>query len=128
MSASTIRAQLLKSNKFRSRIVEVSIPSDDPAAEPATLKVKIRQPSVEERNAIFSDAKVAKDGSVSAGGSARTGALAIIYCARDPETDEPVFAHADLDSLLQCPAGGWVDFLSAKVMEVLVEAQDIAKK
>lgn len=122
MSASDIRAQLLKSNKFRSRIVEVQL------SETEVLKVKVKQPSVEERNAIFSGAKVNKSGEVTAGDSGRTGALAIIHCARDPDTDEPIFSIADLDTLLSTPAGGWVDFLAARVMEVLVEAQDIAKK
>ena len=123
MTASDLRAQLLKSNQFRSRIVEVTLPD---VAEP--LKVKVKQPSVEERNAIFAGAKVSKGGDVDAGSSVKTGALAIIYCARDPDTDEPVFTVSDLDTLLSTPAGGWVDFLAAKVMEVLVEAQEIAKK
>ena len=121
-----LRASFLKSNPFRSRVVEVLVPQAD--AEPLTLKVKVKQPSVAERNQIFAEAKVSKNGDVNAGASAKTGALAIIYCARDPDTDEPVFTIADLDTLLGTPAGSWVDFLAGKVMEVLVEAQDLAKK
>lgn len=126
MAASELRSQFLRYNPFRSRVVEVTIPS--PEGEPAVvLKVKIKQPSVQERQAIFADAKVSRNGEITTN-NARTGALAIIQCARDPDTDAPIFEGSDLDSILASPAGGWVDFLSAKVMEVLVEANDLAKK
>lgn len=120
MSASDLRAQLLKSNKFRTRNVEVELPDG------TKITVRVKQPSVEERNAIFAGTRV-KNGEVDAGASAKVGALAIIHCVRDPDTDEPLFAPADLDSLLQTPANGWVDFLASKVLEVLAEAQETAK-
>lgn len=123
---SPLRAKFLRYNPFRSRIVEVQIPVQE-GEEPITLSVKIQQPSVAERQSIFADAKVSKNGEVTTN-NARTGALAILQCVRDPDTNAPVFEAADLDSILASPAGGWVDFLSAKVMEVLVEANDLAKK
>ncbi len=131
MSAKDIRASLLKHNPFKSRIVEISVPGeplkDGSPGTPEVLKVKVKQPSVEERQAIFAEAKVGRDGAVSAS-SSKTAALAIIYCARDPDTDEPVFTAADIDTIMQSPAGGWVDLLSQKVMELLSEAAESAKK
>jgi hypothetical protein len=125
MAASEIRSKFLKYTPFRSRIVEVEVPCEDGSVE--TLRVKIRQPDVSERQSMFADAKISRDGSVNAEQS-RIGALSIIHCVRDPDTDEPVFSAADLDTLLHLPTGSWFDKLSGKVMEVLSEAQDLAKK
>ena len=121
-----LRAQFLKSNPFRSRLVTVNVPQDEGPA--LALTVKVKQPTVRERNEIFAETKVSKGGEVDAGSSAATGAKAIIYCARHPDTDEPVFTLEDLATLLNTPAGGWVDTLSGEIMKVLVEAQDNAKK
>ena len=120
-----LRAQFLKANPFRSRIVEVQVPQHE--GEPLTLSVRVKQPTVQERNEIFAETKV-KNGEISAGGGATTGAKAIIYCCRNPENDEPIFGLADLDALQHTPAGGWVDILASEVMKVLIEAQDNAKK
>ena len=123
---SNLRAQLLKSNVFRSKVVEVSVPQAE--GEPVTLAVRVKQPSVEERSIIFAEAKVSKSGEVNAGGTARMGALAIVFCARDPETDEPIFTTEDIDTLLHTPANSWVDKLAAEVMSLLADAAEIAKK
>lgn len=122
---SDLRTRLLSNKKFRSRLVDVEIPHDDGTVEKLTVKVK--QPSVDERNAIFGEAKISRDGGT-IGGTNRVGALAIIHCVRHPDTDEPIFSVADVDALVNMPANGWVDTLAAKVMEVLTEAQELAKK
>lgn len=121
-----LRAQFLAHNPFRERKVSVEVPAPDGGTN--TLDVVIRQPSVEERNEIFSEAKVSRDGGVSAGKTMRAGALAIIYCVRNPENNLPVFTIADLDTLMHMPANSWVDELAGKVMEVLTEAAEKAKK
>ncbi len=124
---SDLRAQFLKVNPFRSRLVTVTVPQNE-GEEPLKLTVKVKQPSVAERNAIFSDTRVSKSGEVNTSDGARTGARAIVICCRHPDTDEPVFTLEDLDVLMNTPAGGWVDSLAAEVMKVLSEAQENAKK
>lgn len=125
MASSDIRSKLLKYNPFRSKEVEVEILNDDGSTE--TLKVKVKQPSVEERHLVFSDTKV-KNGEISIASEARTRALLVIHLCRHVDTDEPIFTGEDLDVLMHMPSGGWVDTLAMKCMELLVDAQDLAKK
>ncbi len=125
MSSSDIRSKLLAHNPFRSKEFDIEVPGPDGAS--ATVRVKIKQPSVAERNAIFAEARLNKNGEVT-GAAAKTGVLAIIHCVRDPDTDEQVFSSNDIDALSNTPAGGWVDTLSAKVMEVLSDDSANAKK
>lgn len=122
---SDLRAKFLAYNPFRERQVTVLVPSPE---GPTELTVIVKQPSVEERNEIFAEAKVSKDGGISGKSGMRAGALAIVYCVRNPENGHNVFSVADLDTLMHMPANTWVDELAGKVMEVLSEASDNAKK
>jgi hypothetical protein len=129
---SDLRNNFLKYKSFTSHIVEVDVPvppaEDGTVLPPEKLSVRVKQPSVAERTAIFSEAKVSKAGDVNVSSSARTNLLAIVHCVRDPATDLPVFTVADVDSMMGFPSGSWVDVLAGKVMEVIAEAHEAAKK
>ena len=127
----TLREDFLSFNPFRTRTLTVMVPRPDLEGVPQPAKeltVKVKQPTVEQRSAIFSGAEVRRDGSIANATNFRSGALAIIYCVLDPTTDKPIFEIADLDGLLAVAAGGWVDTLAGAVMEVLTEGQAGSKK
>lgn len=131
--ASELRTKLLKFNPFRERIVTIEIaqqPTDDGAeVPPETVEVKLKQPTAEERNVILAEMKANKDGILQNGAGLTRGlALAVIFCARDPKTNDAVFDMGDLDVLTHLPAGGWADRLAGQVMDLLNEAQAAAKK
>lgn len=112
-----LRSQFLKVNPFRSVDAEVELP------EVGKVKVRLRQPSVEERNRIMAAAQTK-----TAQGLSEAQALAVVLCARNPEGDARVFEESDVASLCTLPAGSWVDELSSQVMQLLADGSDAAKK
>mgnify|MGYP003457857896 CR=1 FL=1 len=113
----TLRSKLLSANKFAEKLVDVFIPGRDGAAG-ETVKVLVRQPSLEQRNII------AAGGS---GAASRAQVLAVISCVLDPGSKQPIFKDEDADALMAMPAGSFPDVLAAAVMEALQEGQEMGK-
>jgi hypothetical protein len=121
----TIRERLIGAQSNRSKIVPLSIPSDDGA--PFTQEVLIRAPSVGQRNMILGD--VDQNGAkLGPKRLSKMQAQAIILCVLDPETLKPIFQPTDEDLILEAPAGGWVDSLFAEVMAIMDDSEAAAKR
>jgi hypothetical protein len=126
---SPIRDRLLSSNTFSSKIVIVKVPAKDPKDPPEDLRVLVRQPTVGQRSEILAQMKVGKDGELRSGdGLSRGMALAIIRCARDPDSNGEIFTLEDLDSLVGQPSGSWFDDLAGEAMSLMNDAAENAKK
>lgn len=124
-----LRTRLLQNNLFAEKVVEVSVPATEPGGGPEALKVLLRQPTVGQRSEIMAQMKVGRDGDLRSGeGISRGMALAVIFCALEPDTRKPIFDIADLDSLVGQPAGSWFDALAADAMGLMAEASETAKK
>lgn len=123
MDTKDLRARFLKFNPFRSRDVTVDLPGEDGELVP-TL-VRIRQPTLGERNRILSNLTDKTAGSM---GLTRGQAEAVVLCVRNPEGDAPIFDESDLGALMEMPANTWVDRLASEVMGLLSEGSDAAKK
>lgn len=126
---SPIRQRLLKNNLFAEKTVAVRVPSETPGGEPEAVQVLLRQPTVGQRSEIMTKMKVGRDGDLKSGeGLSRGLALAIVFCALDPESRAPIFDLADVDSLIGQPSGSWFDELATEVMGLMAEASETAKK
>lgn len=124
-----LRTRLLQNNLFAEKVVEVSVPATELGGGPEALKVLLRQPTVGQRSEIMAQMKVGRDGDLRSGeGISRGMALAVIFCALEPDTRKPIFDIADLDSLVGQPAGSWFDALAADAMGLMAEASETAKK
>lgn len=119
MNRDDIRSLLLK-NAFRQKEIRLNI-------EGQSVPVTLRQMTVGQRAEVQAALKVGRDGSIS-GGLARGFALAVVHCCLHAETGQPLFEVADVDSLINTPAGGWVESLGAEIMSLIGEAAEDAKK
>lgn len=119
--------------EFKSQIEEVN-----------GIKVEVRQPSVAERGKIMKKSRdnvkvektaKAKDAKnvgaqdlLSTLDYGKMQAWATIYCSYVPDTNEQVYEEQDFESLLNAPAGSYVDKLSTAAMNLMnVEAEEDAK-
>jgi len=90
-------------------------------------KFEIRQPSVGQRGKILQASKV-QTGDVEKMDFAKLQAVAVICCTYVPGTNEQVFEEADLDALMELPAGSFVDEFSQVALRLMnVEAEVAAK-
>lgn len=126
---SPLRERLLSNNTFATKLVIVKVPGKDPAGPKDEIKVLVRQPSVGQRAEIMAQMKVGRDGELRSGdGLSRGMALAIIHCARDPDSNAAIFTPEDLDSLVGQPSGSWFDDLAGEALTLLNDAAENAKK
>lgn len=116
-----IRAKLLNSKANRHRIITVTLPEGE------TLDVKVKCPSVGERNDITARGRD-ESGKTTGAGLSDSQALAVIFCAINPETNAPIFTLDDLDSLKQSDANSWVDQIAVAAAALMSEAAENAKK
>ena len=117
---STLREKMLNASSRPEKRLTVKIGDEDQA-------VLIMAPTVKQRNQIASD--------VDASGKKLTGdkigrfqTKAVILCALDPETKKPIFAPQDEESLLEMPAGGWVDTIANAVAEFMQGEEESGKE
>jgi hypothetical protein len=124
-SAKTIRANLLKFQPFREKTVTVDAPQEDGTF--LAQEVLVRQPTVAARDRILAsmqDGNKKNDGQ----GLAEAQALAVILCCLDPGSRAPIFTDADLATLMESPAGSFVDLLANEAMSLMGAAQSAATK
>lgn len=122
-----IRESLLRFAPFREKTIEVEVPAEDGSVTKQT--VLLRSPTVEERDRIMLEATAGKtDGSLDAKGLSRSNATAVIVCALDPTTRQPIFTAADLEALVGLPAGSFIDQLSKAAQELMSDASKAARK
>ncbi len=81
------------------------------------LVVELRQPTVGGRSAILKAAGVVKDGEVPDLGKMQ--AEAVLQCSFVPGTGERAFERADVEAMLQLPAGGAFDKLADPAVKLL---------
>lgn len=98
--AGVLAGELLGSKNARIRVVTVEINGE-------TKRVGVRQVSLAKRNALR---KIATSNGADAG--LRADVQAVIDAAVDPDSGEPLFEKAHFDSLMEQPAGGWVDVIA----------------
>ena len=123
----SLRDRALRFAPFREKLVKVSVPRE--TGENEELEFLLRQPTVAQRNRILAESQaVKKGGDVDAGGIGRAQAMSVILCALDPLDKSPAFSDGDLESLLNLPAGGWLDELSSQAMGLMSEGEQAAKK
>lgn len=87
----------------------------------------LRQPSVAQRDRIIAAAQ-GSGGKMDGDKIARGQALATIYCALDPESEQPIFTEADIEALVESPAGGPMDQLALQAMKLMEVAQSTVSK
>lgn len=123
---SPLRDRLLSNNTFATKIVTVKVPGEK---GPEEVKVLVRQPSVGQRSEIMAQMKVGRDGELRSGdGLSRGMALAIIHCARDPDSNANIFTPEDIDGLVGQPSGSWFDDLAGEALTLMNDAAENAKK
>jgi hypothetical protein len=115
--AQQLRQQFLYANKFRTADFDIDLGGEEP------LKVRVRAPSVNERNRIMAAAK-----DQSAKGISEAQALAVILCVRAQDGEGLIFGDEDMADLMNAPAGSWVDDLAGKVMQIINTGAEDAKK
>lgn len=124
MAAKDLRAKLLKFTPKRTRLVKVDIPVPE-GAEPESVEVLVQQPSLEERDLILAETNA--EGKLEKGKLGRMQVTAVMLCCRDPLTNERIWEDTDMAVLLSLPSGGYVDQLSAMVMQLMAEGGEAAK-
>jgi hypothetical protein len=124
-SAKNLRTALLQFVPFREKLVILETPQPDGSF--TETKVLLRQPSVAQRDRIIAAAQGA-NGKMDGDRIAKGQALATIYCALDPETKQPIFTEADVEALVDSPAGGGLDQLALQAMKLMeVASQNVTK-
>lgn len=103
---SELRKKALGSRPVVKEIVEVD-----------GTKYEVRKPTYAARSTIFAGAKLTS-GDAEKIDLGRFQALAIVHCVHDPETGEKVFEAADVDAILELPAGS-LDALSDCAIKLL---------
>jgi len=114
-----IRSNTLgKTSKFASKLMMIG-----------DVEVEIRQPSVGTRSILMKKSRDTKSSEINADVSAadvldsidygKMQVLSVIYCTFVPNTDERVFDEQDYKALINQPAGGFVDDISAIAMELM---------
>jgi|SRR6056297_941726 len=114
-----IRSNTLgKTSKFASKLMMIG-----------DVEVEIRQPSVGTRSILMKKSRDTKSSEINADVSAadvldsidygKMQVLSVIYCTFVPNTDERVFDEQDYKALINQPAGGFVDDISAIAMEFM---------
>lgn len=90
------------------------------------VDVEIRQPTVGQRSRILTAAGGGTTGEIK--DFSKLQIAAIMSCCYVPGTQEHVFEKADEKSLMDQPAGGWVDELAAEAVRLMnTEAEQDAK-
>lgn len=80
-------------------------------------KVGVLHPTVRQRRKFAEIGSTgAKKGEVNFNAATAMKIQAVIDCAVDVETRDPLWEHGDRDVLETAPAGGWVDKISDRVM------------
>jgi hypothetical protein len=126
MAQNPLRDRALRFTTFRKKSITLSVPTAEGGTEELTFLLK--QPTVAQRNRILAEVRSnSRGGDVDAAGIGKSQALAVILCALDPTTEQPVFEEADLESLLAMPAGGFLDELSAAAMQLMTDGEQAAK-
>jgi hypothetical protein len=116
MNLADIRSALLGSAHGSRKSVSVEI---------GDMTLTVRQPTVRQRSRLLKaagmfDTSAATSGKKSSGSDmGLMQVLCVIECTYVPDTDEKVFAQTDLDTLLNTPAGGYVDRLSKVAMDLM---------
>jgi len=86
-------------------------------------EIELRQPSLKLRSKIY-NRSLNKEGTLDLFEFTLWGT---IYSTFVPGTQDLVFSEADYDSLLETPAGSFMDELSAEVMKLMNVAEDMEK-
>lgn len=121
-----IRDNLLRFTPFREKLIVLEVVQPDESIQ--ETKILLRQPSVAQRDRILTEAQDTSTGKLAAGGLSRGQALAVVLCALDPDTKQPLFQEADIETLTQLPAGSWFDRLAREAMGLMEVAQKAATK
>lgn len=108
-----LRASALKTRQPRKAVVEF---------EGQTYEV--RAPTVKQRSEILERAGVLDEKKAKKTDTGRMQVVAVVSCTFDPESGERVFENADIEALLEDPAGGIVDALSVPAIAFLNASND----
>ena len=109
-------------SKLRDAFLALHPPALDVVLEVAGVKVKVRQPTVAQRDKIMLRATV--DGQIHPGALAVHAAIA---CTVDPETGAPLFVDADAVALINLPTGSWVEELGTAAVNLIRQAEAAGK-
>lgn len=125
-SAKALRQALLQSTPFVEEKVTVTVP--DGKGGVSEQVILVRQPTVGGRDRIVAEMQDGGDKRVNGAGLARAQALSVVLCCLDPQTRAPIFTEADVETLIESPAGSFVDVLANTAMSLMGAAQTNASK
>ena len=112
-----LRAKTLgKSKSFKKELIEIE-----------GEKFELRQPTVRQRGEIRKRC-TSIDGKNFDFDMFEFMIQCVIACTYVPDTDEKVFSDEDYQALQELPAGGWLDDLSEKAIELCNVKGDVEKK
>lgn len=114
-------------DKLRSKTVGAKKQFKSEIVEWDGEQYEIRQPSVGQRGRILQAAKV-QTGDAEKMDLAKLQVMATVCCTYVPGEDTPVFEEADIEALMELPAGSFVDeFAQVALRFMNVDAEEAAK-